>query len=146
MREDLSDMASVYLNPGGQFWVVVLDRAIVGMVAVEVVDRDRGVMELRRMSVAPIMKKRGLGSRLVRLVENYAAQHGSRELRLSTGSIMWPARALYTRNGFEAYKVESKTSEAMRDAGQEFSVVHFRKPITSAHGRWVWSECIKSGL
>jgi GNAT superfamily N-acetyltransferase/acyl dehydratase len=146
LGDDLADIAGVYLKPGGAFWVVVVEEEIVGMVAVEVVDRDKGIMELRRMSVSPDMKHRGLGSRLVRLVEDFAALHGGRELVLTTGSLMAPARALYARNGFEAYRVEPRTSAAMRGAGQTFSIVHFRKPVTSPRGRWVWTPARKSRL
>ncbi len=139
LEDDLADISGVYLKPGGAFWVVVVEGTIVGMVAVEVVDKHQGVMELRRMSVAPCMKRSGLGSRLIGLVEDFAANHGAREIVLTTGSLMAPARALYLRNGFEPHRVEPRTTAAMRAAGQSFSIVSFRKPVTSARGRWTWT-------
>ena len=139
INSDLSDIEGVYLKPGGNFWVAIgASGKIVGQVAAEFVDADTGVMELRRMSVAPSMRQQGLGSKLVKHVERYAATKGCKELILTTGSVMKPARSLYVRNGFEQYHVEPKTTNAMRSAGQEFSIVHFRKPITSPSGRWTW--------
>jgi ribosomal protein S18 acetylase RimI-like enzyme len=142
IAKDLSNIHQVYLQSGGGFWVVVdlntTSKNIVGCVGCEPL--IGGTCELRRMSVSPTVRRRGLGSLLVRVVEEFAAKHRFTELILSTGSIMAPARGLYERNGFEQYNYEPSESKAMMEANEEFGIVHFRKPITAEKGRWMWSK------
>lgn len=142
---DLSDIEGVYLKPGGDFWVVVDERSglLVGCVGVE--KKSNGQCELRRMSVDPNARKGGLGSKLVRQVEEFAAINGFTELVLSTGSIMVPAIGLYHRTGFECCKVqwaEGKFKDRLDEAGEQLYNVYFRKPITSNHGRWLWAPFV----
>ena len=58
--------------------------------------------ELRRMAIDPTMRKKGLGSKLVRVIEEHAAAIGLSRLVLTTGSIMAPAVSLYERCGWES--------------------------------------------
>ena len=57
--------------------------------------------ELRRMGIDPTVREKGLGSKLVRLVEEHAAEIGLSRVVLTTGSIMAPAITLYERCGWE---------------------------------------------
>mmetsp|Transcript_44936 Transcript_44936/g.90656 ORF Transcript_44936/g.90656 Transcript_44936/m.90656 type:complete len:180 (-) Transcript_44936:21-560(-) len=101
---DLSDIESVYLRGGG-FWVA-LDTAspagpsqIIGIVGAE--RKSDAVVELRRMSVWAGARKKGLGSALIKVVEDFAVANGFREVVLSTGRVMAPAIQLYSSNGYE---------------------------------------------
>lgn len=141
IANDLSNIKEVYLNSGGNFWVVYDKKendCIVGCVGCEPLSKI--TCELRRMSVSQKARRGGLGSLLVRVVEEFAAENGFKQLILSTGSNMTPARGLYERNGFEMYKYESSESNDMKEAGETFGIVHFRKPITRSSGRWMWSK------
>lgn len=143
VADDLSNITQVYLESGGNFWVVYdkkENNQIIGCVGCESIAKLK-TCELRRMSVRQTTRRVGLGSLLVRVVEEFAAAQAFTELILTTGSIMTPAKGLYERNGFEMYKYEAAETEAMIEFGQTFGILHFRKPITQGKGgRWMWSK------
>merc|ERR1719409_2433896 len=89
LADDLARIEEIYLKPGGNFWVLVDHRSgdqVVGCVGVEKLDDS--TCELRRMSVAPGTRKAGLGLKLCRQVEEFAALQGFKTIVLGTGSIM----------------------------------------------------------
>lgn len=144
IADDLSRIDDVYFKPGGHFWVVTDQRdgdRVVGCVGVEKLSDE--TCELRRMSVDPVSRKGGLGTKLVRQVEEFAARNGFRQLILSTGSIMVPAVGLYHRTGFECDEVRwstGKMKQKLDEAGEQLYNVFFRKPISSNLGRWIWES------
>ena len=77
IANDLSNIKEVYLNSGGNFWVVYDKKendCIVGCVGCEPLSKI--TCELRRMSVSQKARRGGLGSLLVRVVEEFAAENG----------------------------------------------------------------------
>lgn len=110
IKSDLSNIEEVYLKPGGCFLVAVDaqdENKIVGMVAGE--KKGDKVFELRRMSVASGMQRRGIGEQLIRELEKVC---GSGKMELSTTSAMPAARALYEKYGF-TLKRRSRPTEAV---------------------------------
>ena len=78
------------------------DGALLGFAGVSVRrhfsgDRDAYLGEL---VVTPDARRRGVGSRLVRAAEEWAAGHGLDRLTLETGAANTPARRLYARLGY----------------------------------------------
>ena len=99
--------------------------------------------------MSPTTRRAGLGSKLVRCCEEFAADHGFKELILSTGSIMEPAVGLYRRCGFEENKVvpvEGRFKELLDAAGEHMATHYFRKPITARGGRWMWQTWARARL
>jgi len=70
----------------------------VGCAAV-VLDARAG--ELKRMYVSPAVRGRGVGRRLIDLLQHEALQRGCRALRLETGPYQPEALGLYAACGFE---------------------------------------------
>jgi len=144
LATDMAKIDDVYLKPGGDFFVIENSQSqrLVGIVGAEKLSDDR--CELRRMAVSPEVRRSGLGTTLVRQVEEFAAMRGFKELMLSTGSVMNPAIEFYARLGFENNKVvdhyDAESAEQLAQAGEKFQIVFFRKPITSNHGRWTWER------
>lgn len=108
-----AELCSAYAEPGanhfaldpaevapgrGAFLVVVLDGKPVGCGAVRLLDDETG--ELKRMYVAPELRGRGLGRRLVAALEAEALALGARRLVLETGVRQESALALYRNTGF----------------------------------------------
>jgi GNAT superfamily N-acetyltransferase len=63
--------------------------------------QDRGdIVELRRLRVAPEVRRQGLGVRLCQTVIDWARQKGYRTLVVNTTSSQVPALQLYKRVGF----------------------------------------------
>ena len=83
----------------GAFLVVHADGVPVGCGAVRLVDAETG--ELKRMYMAPTVRGKGLGRKLVAALENEARSLGAKRLILETGIRQAAAIALYRNCGFE---------------------------------------------
>lgn len=83
----------------GAFLIVYVEGKAVGCGAVRLTDPETG--ELKRMYVAPAVRGRGLGRRLVSALEEEARSLGARRLILETGIRQAAAIALYRASGFE---------------------------------------------
>jgi GNAT superfamily N-acetyltransferase len=145
--KDAESVLATYAAPGGEFWVVVdaqHDTEVLAQVAVQrlpATDAGGVVGELRRMAVGPKAAHKGVGSKLVRTVEEFAAATGFTQVVLTTGSFMGAALALYTRCGFEFCRSghpAPSLQEKLDAAGEELVEMAFRKPVSSNNGRWLW--------
>ncbi len=96
--EDLRNIETVYLGEGSHFWVVEEDGELIGMVAVH--RKDRETAEIKRMRVAGGRRRRGLGQRLLELVEEFCRGRGYRRIVLDTTDRQAAARRLYEKNGY----------------------------------------------
>jgi GNAT superfamily N-acetyltransferase len=81
-----------------RFLVAELDGRAVGCVAVQPL--PGGIGELKRMYVAPEVRGRGVGRRLLHAAEHLAGELGFAALRLETGTRQPEAVALYERSGW----------------------------------------------
>jgi putative acetyltransferase len=82
----------------GAFLVLYMEGAPVGCGALRLLDAETA--ELKRMYVSPIVRRRGLGRRLVAALEAEARTLGVRRLVLETGVRQAAALALYRTTGF----------------------------------------------
>jgi GNAT superfamily N-acetyltransferase len=109
---DMNDIYSHYiLSDDKNFWVICLNddegEKVIGCCGVFTTRlNDEEVSELVRMSVSPEIRSRGLGSQLVKAVENWAKERKHSKIILSTLEIMEKARALYEKNGFLLTKTD----------------------------------------
>lgn len=83
----------------GAFLVIYEKGIPVGCGAIRLIDSETG--ELKRMYVAPAVRGKGFGRRLVAALENQARVLGARRLVLETGIRQTAALALYRASGFE---------------------------------------------
>ena len=90
--------ASAFAGWGGGLWVAELNGRMVGCVGFA----DRGdAVELKHLYVATAARRRGLGGRLTRLVEEWARALGRTRLELWTDTRFIDAHRLYERLGYE---------------------------------------------
>jgi GNAT superfamily N-acetyltransferase len=82
----------------GAFLVVYIEGSPVGCGALRLLDAETA--ELKRMYVSPIVRRRGLGRRLVAALEAAARTRGARRLVLETGVRQAAALGLYRAAGF----------------------------------------------
>jgi GNAT superfamily N-acetyltransferase len=80
---DYYRMQDIYLRGVGNFWLAYLDNAPVGHVGAQDIN---GQIELRRMFVAALYRRRGMGSALVRALIGHAAFHHVDYIELWTES------------------------------------------------------------
>jgi GNAT superfamily N-acetyltransferase len=103
---DMNDIYSHYiLSDDKNFWVICLNddegENVIGCCGViTTCMNDEDVSELVRMSISPEIRSRGLGSQLVKTVENWAKSKGHTKVILTTLEVMDKARALYAKNGY----------------------------------------------
>lgn len=96
---DLTDIAAHFVARGGDF-VVLTDAAghVVGTCGL--FPLEPGLVELRKMYLAPAWRGRGQGRRLLEWALTRARELGFRRITLETASAMHDAIALYERAGF----------------------------------------------
>jgi ribosomal protein S18 acetylase RimI-like enzyme len=108
MRADPSDDLC---PPGGLFLVARASQTVIGCVGLRLLpgtpgrpgglDEPGGVGEVTRVFVAPAARGRGVGTLLMRAVEDAARGHGLTRLRLDTRTELTEARRLYARHGYQ---------------------------------------------
>jgi putative acetyltransferase len=88
-------------RPDITFWTAWSEGRLIGCGALK--DSGARCAEIKSMRTARECRSRGVGSILLRHIENDARQRGYRRLSLETGSMPYfgPARALYLKHGFE---------------------------------------------
>ena len=87
-------------DPSVTFWSVWEDDQLAGCGALKEIDKTHG--EIKSMRTANEFLRRGVGSLMVRHIQDVARERGYRRLSLETGSMeeFRPARAFYRSMGF----------------------------------------------
>ncbi|KAK1942714.1 N-acetyltransferase 8 [Phytophthora citrophthora] len=102
---DLADITSTYIAPGGNFWVATTKTSeydsdsVVGMVALKRLSVSQG--EVMRVSVDTKHHRKGIGRKLMKVLETWAAENGIKTLSLSTGVKSEKSIAFYVSLGYE---------------------------------------------
>lgn len=101
-HDDLPDLRGpgrAFAQTGGAFWVLEDERGrVCACVAVDF--PESGVAELHRLYVRPDQRRRGLGEKLVRHVEDFARQRGVRHFFFWSDTRFDAAHRLYQRLGY----------------------------------------------
>lgn len=92
--------ASAYRRWGGRMWVLVPDGGDGPVACVGVKPHGPGVVELKSLYVAAAARRRGLGSRLTRMVEEEARRSGALRVELWSDSRFADAHRMYERLGY----------------------------------------------
>jgi N-acetylglutamate synthase-like GNAT family acetyltransferase len=119
---ELRNPATAIRESNGRWWVAELDGNIVGSAAIAPI--DGGEAELRRLYVASVARRRGLGEHLVRLVESEAAHREARRIVLWTDTRFEDAHRLYERLGY----IRSPGSRELYDISNSIEV-HYAKDL-----------------
>jgi ribosomal protein S18 acetylase RimI-like enzyme len=96
--DDFHNIAAVYVEAGGDFFVGELDGSIVAMGALRRIDSRVG--EIKRMRVLPRHQRRGLGQQILDALERRAIELGFASLELDATTNQIAARAFYEKNGY----------------------------------------------
>jgi GNAT superfamily N-acetyltransferase len=95
---DLVSPATTFARAGAQLWVIEGHEGVEATVgAGPLID---GTVELKRLYVAATARRRGLGARLVRFVEEHAAGAGATRVELWSDVRFTDAHRLYERLGY----------------------------------------------
>ena len=97
-RKVFDDPAGRIVQPGGQVFFVLEEKAVRGTCAV--MRHDAETFELAKMAVDPAARGRGYGDRLVEAAVAFARAAGARRLILVSNTRLGPALNLYRKHGF----------------------------------------------
>jgi ribosomal protein S18 acetylase RimI-like enzyme len=93
------DHLSWVLHNGSAFTLLEVDRGLRGAVMVLL---ETDVARVLSVAVAPPLRRRGIGRRLMEAAETFAANRGARVIRLEVGVTNQAAIALYRSMGYRA--------------------------------------------
>jgi putative acetyltransferase len=114
---ELRNPASSAKAESGRWWVAEIDGQVVGSAAV--MPFEEKTVELKRLYISPLARRRGLGAHLVALAESEA-----RSLILWTDTRFEDAHRLYDRLGF----VRAPGTRALND-GSNTVEYHYAKDL-----------------
>jgi len=106
-QPDLSDVNNFYQTKNGNFWVALVDNAVVGTIALLDIGNRQGA--LRKMFVHKAYRGRsfGIGQKLLGNLFEWAVQKNFREILLGTTEKFIAAQRFYEKNGF--VEIEKET-------------------------------------
>jgi putative acetyltransferase len=102
LDKDLQSIEEVYINSGGEFFVVTINDQIVGIGAMKKIDNKNA--EIKRMRVDQKFQGQKIGSQILDLLIQKAQDLGYKKLILDTSIKMNVAQNLYQSRGFKEYK------------------------------------------
>ncbi|ESK90239.1 hypothetical protein Moror_7693 [Moniliophthora roreri MCA 2997] len=118
MGDDLFDIVEYYglvvaengkdHMPSGKscFWVAEIERRVVGCIALDV-STDPNIGELRRMSVSNLYTRRGIGSKLIRTLIDFAEDQKLVSIQLTTSRFQPDAIRVYLKHGLKVNAVNA---------------------------------------
>jgi ribosomal protein S18 acetylase RimI-like enzyme len=98
-RRQLGDPVAAYIEPGGEILMVELDGRAVGCIALA--PAGTGAYELSKMAIAPELRGRGAGRKLLTAAIDHAEQIGATSLFLGSSTKLENAVHLYESVGFQ---------------------------------------------
>ena len=122
---ELRAIATCFAGRDGRFWVAEAGGAVAGCIGVAPAPDPAG-MELLKLYVDGAMRGRGLGGRLVGLVEQEAARRGAAFIELWTDTRFADAHRLYERLGYERLP-ETRDLHDLSDTTE----YHYRKRLVA---------------
>jgi len=120
-EEDLEERYSYFLHQPGKFWVMDDQGLVIGLIGVQIQVDNRA--ELIQLRVRKSHQRKGVGSLLVKKVEEYAVSQGKGQIYLHTAEHLLNARKLYEKSG---YILERSTQLS---SSLEFTVMLYRKDL-----------------
>jgi putative acetyltransferase len=98
---DVIEVETHYLDRGGEFWVVELERKIIGTAAYYPVEQDPQSVEIRKMYLLSEFRGKGLGRYLLLQLEKAIANRGFTTIYVETASVLKEAVSLYEKNNYQ---------------------------------------------
>lgn len=99
--QDVWTVEQSYWEKGGVFWVVELDRQLVGTAGFYPISRGTGAVEIRKMYLCREVRGQGLGRFLLGELEAEIARRGFSKIWIETATVLKEAVQLYERYGYQ---------------------------------------------
>lgn len=98
---DVIEVEQAYHHTGGEFWIIAHSDKIVGTAGYYPVSRGNHAVEIRKMYLLPEVRGQGLGTFLLKQLEDAIAERHFSEIWIETASVLTAAVQLYERNGYQ---------------------------------------------
>ena len=98
LADEIDRITDYYAERSGGFWVAIADDRVAGTFGLERASHE--AMELRRMYVAPNLRRQGIARLMLVAAETECPRRGFRRLELSTSELQPAALALYRSSGY----------------------------------------------
>ena len=102
-RPDIHKITEVYQQDGGNFWIAVCEKKVIGTIAIRNYGNNRGY--LKRMYVEKEFRGSGLAHELMQTLIDFAKGNKYKEIYLGTVEKFAAANKFYTKHGL--IKIES---------------------------------------
>lgn len=96
----LDHLSAWYDRPGRAYYVLLDGETVIGGVGVAEFEGLPGGCELQKLYLAPAFRDRGLGSQMIRLIEDRAREMDYRQIYLETHTALSAALCAYQRAGY----------------------------------------------
>ena len=116
-HNDLRNIPTIYQEDGGDFWVIVSNKKIIGTIGLKILDRANYVGEIKRMAVLPECQGQGYGRVLLNNLIDEARKKSLRILRLDTMKRYEKTLNLYRSTGF--YEIERYNDNHLAEVYKE---------------------------
>jgi GNAT superfamily N-acetyltransferase len=100
-RDTKDGFRAAYFGERSGFWLALLDRKVVGCVALREWNRAEHSGEIKRMYVQAACRKLGIAQALLNALESFAAEAGHKWLYLDSARGMDAAIRFYQKNGYD---------------------------------------------
>jgi putative acetyltransferase len=131
IAEEIGRIADYYAEHGGAFFVAEdagqIAGKIAGMFGLERVSPQ--AMELRRMYVAPELRRRGIAAAMLAFAEEECARRGFTTLELSTSELQREALAFYRQAGYVLEREEVAAAASNKTIGGGIRRFYFSKTL-----------------
>ncbi|MBD3882722.1 GNAT family N-acetyltransferase [Phormidium tenue FACHB-886] len=98
---DVLEVETTYWATGGEFWVVELDKRLVGTGGYYPINRGENAVEIRKMYLVPEVRGQGLGRYLLNQLETAIATKGFQQIWIETAGVLQEAVKLYESSGYQ---------------------------------------------
>ena len=112
VRDDSNSFARDYFGAGSGVWLAYEDESMVGCIALRPLPQLGRAGEIKRMYVKPEARGQGIAERLLKALEEYAAEAGYWALYLDTKDDLTTAIRFYQRHGYEACERYNENPQA----------------------------------
>jgi GNAT superfamily N-acetyltransferase len=125
LKEEIDRISDYYGEKQGGFWVAVDGTQVVGMFGLEPSSAD--AMELRRMYVAPDVRRRGIAREMLQFAEHECRRCNRPRMDLSTSELQGDALSLYRNTGYQLVREEVALAVNNKTIGGGIRRFHFTK-------------------
>lgn len=103
LNEDLLDIQANYLDQKQSFWIAIdeFDR-VIGCIGTKIDEENQ--LFLSRLYVRFDLKRKGIGSKLLKTAEDFARENGYQEIHVHLGIDYLESHSFYTKHGYKEYR------------------------------------------